>query len=494
MKITFGKDFFEARAGKQLPIVMDTQRLINAHLFIVGSSGVGKSHTFRRMINEAVPQGNTRFHVFDVHGDLTLDGASTVTFSEQTPYGLHPLRINPKVSGSSVRKCINNFIRIVNQASSTALGVKQEAVLRNLLLDVFNDFGFNPDDPSTWTTNALDGRLVSGGGDNRLYLIVPLKEKDEAKGFGARWDPDKKLWWIHTENYRGGITKWSPAYKERAQPTVADVLAYATRLYEERFLGSDQKAVRALSAVNRQAKAMQRRMLDDVKHRRAHAEDPAETEALETARDKAISAFSEYVNAVRTGDEFQNLLKYESPDVLKSVVDRLSLLQATGIFRELEPPFDQDAPVWRYKINELSHEEKKMFVLFRLQELFADAMQRGETTEVVDVVVLDELSTYTSTQDEEGDGIIGVIAREARKFGMALWAANQTPVGIPESLLSSVAVKIILGLDEFYWQQSVNKLRVDLKLLEWIRPHHTMAVQMKERGALKTRWWWTMLN
>jgi hypothetical protein len=238
---------------------------------------------------------------------------------------------------------------------------------------------------------------------------------------------------------------------------------------------------------------MQRRMLDAVKHRRVHGSDQEEQEALEQAREKAIAAYTEYANEVKTGEEFENLLKYESPDVLKSVLDRLSNLQATGIYKPVAPPFDPSCAVWRYKLNALSAEEKKMLVLFKLQEIFTDAVQRGEQSDVVEVVVLDELSTYTSSQDEDGEGIIGVIAREARKFGLALWAANQTPSGVPESLLSSVATKVILGLDEMYWQAAVTKLRVETKLLDWIRPQHTMAVQMKEKGALKNRWWWVQI-
>ena len=494
MKIPFGRDFFEARNNKTVPVLMDTARLINGHTFIVGSSGVGKSYTIRRMINAGAAQGNVRFHVFDVHGDLEIPGASVVQFSEQAPFGLSPLRINPSPVWGGVRKCVQTFVRIINQASSTALGLKQESVLRNLLIDVFKDFGFDHDDPTTWALNAYESRLVSGGSDNRIYLQVPIQEKDEAKAKGARWDPEKKLWWMHTENYRDeAARRWPPAYKERAQPALSDVLAYARRMYEERFLGSDQRAVRALSSLNKQARSMQRRMLDAVKHRRVHGNDQEEQEALEQAREKAIAAYTEYVNEVKTGEEFENLLKYESPDVLKSVLDRLSNLQATGIYKPVAPPFDPSCAVWRYKLNALSAEEKKMLVLFKLQEIFTDAVQRGEQSDVVEVVVLDELSTYTSSQDEDGEGIIGVIAREARKFGLALWAANQTPSGVPESLLSSVATKVILGLDEMYWQAAVTKLRVETKLLDWIRPQHTMAVQMKEKGALKNRWWWVQI-
>lgn len=495
MQISFGKDYFEARRGANTPVVLDSAKLINGHVLLVGSSGVGKSYTIRRMIAQAIESApRLRLHVFDVHGDLEVPGASVVQFSEQAPYGLNPLRVNPDPHFGGVRKCIQAFIRTVNQASTTALGVKQEAVIRNLLQDVYRDFGFYQDDPGTWALNEYETRLVSGGSDNRLYLEVPIADKDEAKSFGARWDPERKHWWVHTHLYKGEITRWKPAYKERVFPTVGDVADYARRLHEERFLGSDQEAVRALSALNKKAQALQRRIVEKARAKEFDGADEADEEELDKVRGKAIAAYEEYVNAVRTGLELEALIKYDSADVLKSVADRLNNLRATGIFKSAAPPFDPAASVWRYKINALSQEEKSMFVLFTLQELFARAIQRGQQDDVVEVVVLDELSTYTSSADDDnGDGIIGTISREARKFGLALWAANQSPANVPESLIASVGTKVILGIDEMYWTSAVSKLRIETRLLEWIRPHHSMAVQMKEKGALKNRWWWVQL-
>jgi hypothetical protein len=494
MLITWGNDYFAARDGRRSPVRMDTEKLINGHVLIVGSSGVGKSYTIRRMIaqgHETAPK--VRFHVFDVHGDLEVPGASVVQFSEQAPFGLNPLRVNPDPTFGGVRRCVQTFLRVINQASTTALGVKQESVVRNLLIDVYRDFGFLMDDSGTWAVNEYQSRLVGGGADNRLYLEVPIAEKDAAKALGARWDGDKKHWWVHTEKYKGDLTKWPPAYKERSYPTVSDVAAYARRLHEERFLGSDQKAVRALGHLNKVARGLQKKLLDSMRLKNQDSYDEEAEATLDDAREKALEAYEDFINSVRTGYELENLIKYDSPDVLKSVVDRLDNLKATGIFKSKPPPFSADASIWRYKLNALSHEEKKMMVLFLLQDIFNKAVQRGEQKDVVEVVVLDELSTYVTSQDESGDGIIGVVAREARKFGLALWAANQSPANVPESLVSSVGSKVLLGLDEMYWNSAVQKLRTDTKLLAWIQPHHTIAVQMKEKGALKNRWWWVQL-
>lgn len=498
MQIKTGLDYFELKNNRRVPVVLDTKKLINAHVLFLGSSGVGKSHNIRDYVRQAQADGQKiLMHVFDVHGDLEIPGASVVQFSEQASFGLNPLVINPDPVFGGVHKCIRNFIRVINQASAsnTKLGVQQEDCLRNLLLDTFEDFGFMAEDASTWAVNAYQSRLVSGGASNRIYLDVPIADKDAAKSFGARWDPDKKLWWAHTENYKGELTKWLPTFKARTYPTIKDVSDYAKELYEQRFLGSDQRSVRALGYMNKAAQSHQKIVLADLKNKRLGYKDDNTDEKLAEAKLKAIEAFSEYVNSVRTGRELDTLLKYQNPDVVRSTHIRLKNLLATGIFKPTLPPFDPNNSVWRYKLNAVESEEKKMLVLFKLQEIFSRAVQRGEQDDVVEIVILDELGMYTSAADnDKGEGIIGIIAREARKFGLALWAATQTPTSVPESLISSVATKIILGLDEKYWNAAVSSLRIDTKLLSWIQAHHTIGVQMKEKGSMKNRWWWVQLD
>lgn len=136
MKVPFGYCAVSVK-HKRPPeaIYWDSTRLINGHTLLLGMSGSGKTFTLKRMISGMQRQGGgkTRFHVFDVHGDIRIEGASEVMFAELTPYGLNPLRVNPNPHFGGVRKSIQNFLKTVAKASSTPLGVKQEAVLRNVL-------------------------------------------------------------------------------------------------------------------------------------------------------------------------------------------------------------------------------------------------------------------------------------------------------------------------------------------------------------------------
>lgn len=490
MRFSFGHDAGPLRSGRQVDVIWDSDKLVSGHTLLIGMSGAGKTFTLKRMISAMGRlDPEVRFHVFDVHGDINIAGASNVMFSESTQYGLNPLRVNPDPHFGGVRKCVASFIATINKASATPLGVKQEAVIRNILTDVYRMRGFNPDMPSTWTISVGDELLVSDGSDNRLYLDVPRNEKDDAKVFGARWDAERRLWWVPTEAYSGGITRWPLKTVGRANPTLNDVLMYAQRLLKLAFMGSDQDAVTQLEIFSKHAAAFQRREIEAARRGEKLTGDDAVDSALDKAKAKAIESYIRYVESIRTGNEFDDLIRYDSVDVLKSVVDRLEGLRATGLFKGVQAPFDPACPVWTYKLNALSQQEKKMFVLFKLQELFYAAVQRGEQPSVRDVLVLDEVHLYA---DDSADGVLSTLSRESRKFGVALLAANQN-ANLPDGFLSSLATKLVLGIDEMYWKQATSKMRIEENLLAWIRPHRTMAIQMKEKAATKSEWRWVAL-
>ncbi|WP_240533949.1 hypothetical protein [Aeromonas veronii] len=195
-------------------------------------------------------------------------------------------------------------------------------------------------------------------------------------------------------------------------------------------MGTGQAAITNLEIANKAAAAYQRKLLEALRRGdKAFADEKLEAD-LDKAKQKAIDTFTEYANSIVTGRELGDLMKYDSTDVLKSVVDRLENLNAIGIFKAVPPPFDPASQVWRYNIKALSMEERKLFVLFRLEEIFADAVQRGEQDDVVEVVILDEAHIYA---DDDPDNIINNIAKEARKFGLAMICASQSPPTSPKT-------------------------------------------------------------
>lgn len=496
MQIHWGIDAGARKRGETVPVRWSSHAAVNGHCLLVGMSGTGKTHTLRRMIQEIIatsaPGAAPRFHVFDVHGDIRVDNSSTVLFSEQTHFGMNPLRLNPDPHFGGVRKRVQGFIRTINRVSRQ-LGPKQEAVLRNILLDVYARHGFRQDDPNSWKIDEHSARLVSDGSDNRLYIDVPRGEKDQLKELkiGAQFDGNLVCWWIPSDQYHGAVTRWPPKTLARTYPTITDALRYARHRLQMSFLGSGIEAITNLEIANRAAAALQRKLLEALRRGEKGFEDSKLQADIERCKTRAIDSYTDYVTTIATGREFSDLMKYDSTEVLRSVVDRLENLDGIGIFKATPPPFDPACPVWRYDIKALSMEERKLFVFFRLEELFAEAIQRGEQPDIVDVFVLDEGQHY---EDDDPDLILNIIAAQARKFGLALVMASQSPTHFPEDFMASVSTKIILGIDEMYWRASAVKLRVSEDALAWIRPQKSMLVQMKTRGDTRNEWHWTLLS
>src|SRR5699024_8027186 len=56
------------------------------------------------------------------------------------------------------------------------------------------------------------GHDNTAGSDNRMDLDVPYAEKNEAKKLGARWDPQKKTWWIDVSTHSpDDFARWTPS-------------------------------------------------------------------------------------------------------------------------------------------------------------------------------------------------------------------------------------------------------------------------------------------
>lgn len=495
MQIRFGYELKKLKAGEQVPVVWVSDEMVNGHVLLIGMSGSGKTFTLKKMIYHILQSAGAeppRVHVFDVHGDIDVDESysSSVLFSEATGYGFNPLKVNPDPHFGGVRKRIQAFLETMNK-SMRALGPKQEACLRHILLDVYSASGFKIDDASTWAVDSDTPVPLTDGDPNKVFLDVPIYEKDEAKALGARWAGVQRAWWVKVEDYEGAITRWRPKLVGRTHPTIKDALSVAQNQLMMSFLGTGAESVSYLELANKAASAYKRKIILSLRTGETEREGDEITEELKKARQKAIDAYTNYAHKITTGAELAQLMKYDSSDVLKSVVDRLNNLESSGIFKSKPPPFDYSAPVWHYNIHALSMAERKLFVLFRLEELFQAAVQRGQQDRIRDVIVLDEAHIYS---DDDDANIINTIAKEARKFGISLICASQAPQHFSTDFITSVATKVILGVDEMYWRGATQKMRIDNDALAWITHHVTMLVQLKRKGESKNEWVWTVIG
>lgn len=443
MKIVFGLDSAFLRKNEQVHVVWDSKKVINAHMLLVGKSGTGKTFTLKKIIQQLQKQSNNkiRIRIIDVHGDIDMDGTSSVKFSEASPYGFNPLAVNPDHDFGGVRKRIQSFMSAINK-TSRKLGPKQESVLRNILLDLYAANGFYEKDANSWALYDSRGQKLQHNG------------------------------------------------KPKKHPTLDDALRYANFKHKAMFLGTSNKAILNLEDVNKRAKQL------FIKQKNIHrAPTPEEVDKtkleLKASGEAAVESYTKYVESIESGMELTDLIKYDSIDTLKSVVDRLGNLVSSGIFKNQEPDFDPDSMIWRYDVRAITNlDEKKLFVYFLLEDIFSRRLQAGMQDDMVELVLLDEANLFFS---DDADNIINIIAKEARKFGLGLCCASQSPTHFSEDFISNVGTKIILGLDQMFWDGSVRKLKIEQQALEWIVPHQKMVVQINNKAELRNKFTWVSL-
>jgi len=480
--------------GRSEPFYWAPQDLINAHMVIMGDSGTGKTHNVRRFcaqIARTAGPGLQRVHVLDPHGDITVQ-SSHVRFSQSTPFSFNPLEVNPDPDYGGVRRAINHFIALL-QRTSQKLGPRQEAVLRNILLDVYQQRGFIADNPATWGLDERGRREAPQVPDDRVYLDIPYEEKDIAKeaaraeGLLLQFDSTVRCWWATQR--KGELLRWPQKTWGKQFPTIHDVISLAQFKLKQLFIGADHISLLALQDLCRAQAALINKIKSTAK--RAGAEDP---DALQAERDraagKAVEAFHNFVEKAATGQELEELIRYESADTLKSIVDRLDTLRASGVCRSVAPPFDPSELVWRYNVSAYADDEKRIFVENVLERIFQKAVARGPVDHVTDVIIIDEAPKF---MEDDDDHVIMRIINEARKFGIALFLISQSPTQFPDQILAGVGCKIILGLDSMYHKMGASKLGLEQKYIEKIKPTQLVLVNQK-RKQQTDRWYAVRLD
>lgn len=418
----FGTNKF-AKPDEDAHINIDFNRLVNGHAGIVGGSGVGKTHTIRRFVNGYLESNsNTRFHIIDPHGDMKISEESYVKFSETTTAGLNPLQIYADPDFGGVRKKVRSILSAINRSRS--LGSKQEACLINLMTDLFIANGFYPENPQSWNVNI----------DVRQNTKFPKK-----------------------------------------QPTMVDLKKFAENKLKQMLTGQNSKGVAKLEELFKKIRSLDNGFTNEAKGK--------EVDVAKLKSD-CINAYSEYVNNIQTGRELDEIIKYNSTDVLKSVYEKICNLESTGIFKTGSLPFDQARNCWRYDIASLARDEQQMFCDTLLEDLFLKSKMSGEKTSIETYIVIDEGSIF---MNEDPEHIINIIAKEGRKFGIAIVVASQSYSHFPDDLIANLAIKIVLAIDESFHDATARKLKIEPKRLTYIKPRHSCLIQLKSKGDLSNK-------
>ncbi|CZV48233.1 helicase HerA domain-containing protein [Enterobacter hormaechei] len=436
-QFTVGFNDFQLRKGIKEPFIWNLGQLANGHVGITGTSGSGKTYQIRRFAEAFASDPQTRISIFDYHGDIEIPGASEVLFSESTRYGYNPFVVNPDPHYGGLRKSANHIIEIMS--TNRKLGEQQAAVLRQLVMDCYALKRMYQEKPASWVKrNAPESECQD------LY--------------------NKREWSALAQCY----------------PTLTDLERLIAKKLKSGLFGLDENnqanlALRGFEGFMRAARA-----LDKAKERNIREDTEKTQQALEKAKDNALKEYENALNQTRTGSEFDEILKYDSVDTLRSLSTRLENVKALGLFNANEPPFS--GRIQRYNIKPLasSEDELKMFVYSRMMAIFHEEMQRGESHgQVRHVIILDEAKKFC---DEESSNPINIIANEARKFGISLVLASQSPSHFSEDFINSAGTLLVQNMAPGDWQRAANKLQIEKSKLEYLKPRETALLKLQRVG------------
>ena len=414
--------------GRRGSVSWMPDRTINGHGLIVGSSGVGKTHRLRIIAQRLAHDYKARVIIIDVHGDINVEGEDRVHFTESSKYGLNPLKINPDRNSGGVRRRIRTFLSMLKR-TSVALGVRQEAALTRLLEDLYARNGY---DPADWRT----------------------------------WDP------------RTNPNVAGRAAHHGVGPNISDLKKFTAYKLKQLKTGAGGEAFRAFNDLAKAVKAVNKQSLRNSEDEKKDELDPK----LEKLRLKAIETYSAAMQAMKTGDELNDLIRYSDVQTLSSVLDRVDHLDKAGIFKDHPPPMEERAPIHVYDIHSIGRDEQKMFLEILLEEIWLEAKAAGQTSRPETFIIIDEASIFVS---DDPDHILNILIREARKFGIGILFASQSINHFSEDVLANVGLKLILGVDQIFVGQMARMLRVDAKQIDAIKPRMSALVQCKVVGDQK---------
>lgn len=440
MQHLFGLNELARAAGRTQPVIQDTEQLVNGHMLIAGMSGTGKSYQINRMLASAHRQG-IEVDVFDVHEELhEAPGAVACKFSEATQLGFNPLVPSLDPHSGGIRRQIEAVVDVIGR-TSRKLGPRQESALKYLLQEVYTLRGMYPDNPASW-----DKRVIT-----------------EAEFDAITQERDYKM-------------------LRQCYPILRDVISYGERKLKALTFGSDNRAINALEKVERTTAKIHK-----IIAKKGDASTDQELENLQKQLDSekadAVEAYANFIGSLDTGREYMEAQRYSNPETLKSLLERLQELQDGGIFRS-NPPDWQGALTRVYQVGSLRDDERKLLFFMQCESILRRVMNAGRTDKVRHIILADEGHLY---YDDSGDNIINRIAKEGRKFGLALIIGSQSPTHFSEDFVTNVGTIMLCGIHSSYWDGAVRKLRCDKDVLTSTRAREVVAIKFQRLGEADPR-------
>jgi DNA helicase HerA-like ATPase len=200
--------------------------------------------------------------------------------------------------------------------------------------------------------------------------------------------------------------------------------------------------------------------------------------------EEALERFADILCHIKTGEEINAFTRYDKPEVLRSVYNRIDNLYSSGLFKTSPPLLSRSKAIWRYDIRSLSDEEQCYLSELYLIKIFLKARERGiigNTGGISQYVLLDEAQKVIRP---EPDHIINVIVRESRKFGMGMCFSSQSHRHFTTDVITNCGTKVLLGSDSLDYSDLCKKFGIPEQQISSIRPRCTGLIQIKKHGDL----------
>ncbi len=407
------------------PVLWKSDSVVNRHFIIAGESGSGKTHTLKGLIHGlATSKEQIRCYVVDVHADIKTSDSytSTVVFGATSNFGLQPLAMSSDRYFGGVNNTINRFLKTLS-TSSSSMGELQYHALYSLMVDMYKYYGFFENDPLTWSLDY----------DTRKEGTVKKKH-----------------------------------------PTVADLISFLENKQKEIKFGTDSNTLQLLNELSKNHKKIKSTKEDIVRN-----DTTEDNEKLETLKQEAIDSFTSFITKGGDHDDMEELLKRPSIGTIDGIIKRLETMYRTGIFKEEEFSFDPNKPIQRLNIKSLETDAKKAFVQLLLNKIFSEEKAKGETKEIRCAIILDEAKDYSV---KNSDGLVERIILEGRKFGIMQILAGQQLDQFNKDTISNCATKILLGVDQMYFESTRRTLNIPLNTIKNIVHKKNILVSLKQDG------------
>ncbi len=422
-------------------IYYEPNRLITGHALLMGQSGTGKTTESKRILTTAANSGIT-VDAFDVHDEMEgLEGATAIRFSQHTRYGMNPLALKQDVHTGGPGRQIDLLVRLIKQISPW-LGVRQESIVRNLCWEAYAAHGIKQDEPRTWQrTNATEQERVRQ------------------------------------------ISSGSFLSSRRFYPTLEDVRELAQKKIIALAIGGSNDAVAAYTEL-RNATAKLHRLTTTTP--RDEVEEGKLDLRVAEAKTRYKAAAEAWSESLTTGRELDEVMRYRSVDELQSILIRLDLLNDTGILRSNPPPFG-DSTLRVHQLKSLTDEQQILYVRMELQRVFEGCKNLGpmrDNEPIRRMAYVDEAHRFFTKDPSD---VINQIAKEARKFGLALVCASQQPTDFPRDFLSNVGATIVCGIHASFWRSSEGLLGISEDMLGRVRPRDLVAIKLQRARESNAR-------